>query len=63
MAASVETVIVSVTGVDPLPAAIVAGLNVYTLPAGSPLTLKLMAAGNVAPLGESVSANVAIPPG
>jgi len=42
---------VSVTSVLPAPAAIEAGENVAVAPDGSPLTDKLMAEGNVVPLG------------
>lgn len=44
-------VTVMVTVVVPAPAAMVAGENVAVAPAGSPVTLKVIGAGNVVPLG------------
>jgi len=42
---------ISVTVVVPLPAAIVAGVNVAVAPVGNPVAEKLIASGKTAPAG------------
>jgi hypothetical protein len=55
---------VSVTFVDPLPAARIDGENVAVAPVGSPLTDKVTAAGKVVlPTGLTMNVYTAVPPG
>jgi hypothetical protein len=57
------TVIEIVTGVVPEPAAMVCGLIEDVAPVGSPVTVKLTAAGSVEPpAGVTVRPKVAVPP-
>jgi hypothetical protein len=64
MDAVTGTFTVSVTGVAPAPAGTVAGENVAVAPAGSPVTVRSIAAENVSPLaGVRTSEYVALPPG